>query len=228
MRVVIVAAALTCAACAAACSTGAVKPDPGNNKGGAADGPAAPPSGRAKTDQAALEPLTDEMVISRSQPAIFSVQPLADMQVSFPAEAVVRTSNDAVAPDPSQPSLVENEFERDRVAGTVSLKSKADYCWRKIADDPDRYLLLVELLRSTRTLKDRASGGGGSAFAVSREGILLTNAHVVDRPTTVPLDVLAEPLERTTTALTARFGAGPPERLKRVVARSLIGWFQAR
>jgi S1-C subfamily serine protease len=123
------------------------------------------------------------------------------------------------------PALVANEYQRDRSAGVIEdSKSQADYCWEKIAEAPDKYLKASDA--ETRRLEDRPYAHG-SGFAVSREGILLTNAHVVSDPDDLSptLSMLADPINQTVAELTREFGSEPPAALAKKLALSLGEWF---
>lgn len=135
--------------------------------------------------------LPEEMLVLRSQASVYKVFAKGDVQVTYPKEVSTKKSEDQTEP-PWRPrhyfSLVHREFERDWRDGVIeSSKNETEYCWEKVTDNPVKYLQA-----SAERDADLFTGtySSGSAFAVSREGILLTNAHVVSEP---PSDELLSP-----------------------------------
>jgi serine protease Do len=115
------------------------------------------------------------------------------------------------------------EYENDRQNQTIPESlSQSDYCWRKIAQNPEAYLDPGE----TKNQLFRY-GWSGSAFAVSREGILLTNAHVASDAT--KQDVIRQFFvffwgSKAISMVSAQIGGGPPGGDKDPAVLSLFHW----
>jgi len=106
-------------------------------------------------------------------------------------------------------------------------KSQADYCWEKVAEEPDKYLRATD--SQTRSLTD-APYAHGSGFVISREGYILTNAHVVSAPGAIapPVSALTDPIVKTIQTLTTEFGSEPSEAIKAKLVRGLLFWFRGQ
>lgn len=121
---------------------------------------------------AADAPFPESMVTLRAQPAVFFVRAIADIELQVPESVDVNV--DAVKRDLSR---VQNAGHGQ---ATVS-----DGNWDLIFQNPERYLIASGKLRTESRAED--IGWSGSAFAISREGILLTNAHVAGGSTSEPV-----------------------------------------
>lgn len=190
---------------------------------------------------------SSDIVVARVQPAVFKVVTFAHITIENRAvkpqlsgrsmakckagervEGVKCYCFDPFSPSPprNDPSCVETvlkaEYKRDYDAGIVPFRqSQGQYYWRKIADAPGKYLVIVDQVFTQETSlepflsKYDGPVATGTAFAVSREGVFLTNAHVIAPP---GKEILADPGdaaalfgERLLRYLTDDFGAIPDE-----------------
>ncbi len=115
----------------------------------------------------AAEPaLPDEMLVLLGQPSVYWVVSSGTFAVTMPSN--IRANLDALQAG-YMAGRNENKFPPN--AG------QAECYWLLIANSPATYLT-VAADRVTKT--SPAVSNTGTAFAVSREGILLTNAHVIE------------------------------------------------
>lgn len=119
-----------------------------------------------------LKPLNSVMLSAATEPAVFKVVTLADYQ------------------------LRDVKFARnpDMLASIAASPT----CWASIAESPGTYINTS--LRSDRILHVRKTFASGSSFAVSPQGVFLTNAHVIAPPDTTKL---AELLPGITSSLSS-------------------------
>lgn len=122
--------------------------------------------------------------------------------------------------------VVVQEYEQAKTNGSIdSSADRSSYCWQQVLRHPDEYL---EAAGSDGEVP-YSWGASGSAFAVSREGILLTNAHVVSVP---PKQEILEDFflrgwaDDSIRALSVEIGGAPPAGLdENAVKGRLFGWF---
>ena len=165
------------------------------------------------------KPLPPEMVVLRAQPAVFTVKTVSDVELTAPkAISANMPSLEADAPllrDPPGKKL-----------------TTAERYWTLIIGDPAKYLVASpELVVSN---SPNVFIGGGTAFAISREGILLTNAHVfsahaagvvTEAYSLLLVPSLVEEVERLKGTLgTAEFGADIQERFRTV----MYAWYGSK
>ena len=126
-------------------------------------------------------------------------------------------------------SLLANQYDADVKSEIIeSATTFAEYCWEKIADDPGRYLTAAPT--ETRAYAN-VCYASGSAFAVSHEGYLLTNAHLVsdDYMDAETVEACVAPdVDRILAALTTEFGEEPRPDTKQMVWISLDSWLAAQ
>lgn len=125
--------------------------------------------GMAALAPAADPPLPEDLVILRGQPSVFMVVTTSDVILDSPKQV----NCDLAALNADLPAV--------KFAGRGPV-TDADRYWALLGQNPGKYLVpSKELVR--QSFENARTGAAGTAFAVSREGIFLTNAHVVgDRP----------------------------------------------
>lgn len=168
--------------------------------------------------------LPEDLVVVRSQPAVFMILAVGDIEVTYP-ETVWPTLSPKCTPEGCK-TILEVEYERDQEAGVItSFADRASYFWNKIAENPGKYLFSSPF-KKTQLFKDVAYGAG-TGFAISREGILLTNAHVVADPQggTLPSELHEQLVLNTINNLSSEFGGGPTETVFPQLVLSLAQWF---
>jgi S1-C subfamily serine protease len=163
------------------------------------------------------EPLPPELLLVRAQPSVFRINSWGTVEIRYP-----RSASAAMA-------ALERAYDAERRALEPGAR-KSDYFWVKVATDPATYLQASDD-RATKVEED-AVCVSGTGFAVSREGILLTNAHVVADPIG-PLDpndletaflLLREPIEALRDRLAKDFGGECPLAQRPRVLPRLIHW----
>ena len=158
-------------------------------------------------------------VVAFAQPAVFPVTAFGDIEVTGPTAAALNRQ---------QISILVNQYKVDRRNGVIEMsKTESDYYWEKIAEDPSRYLIPDSSV--IRVTPDVAYTSG-SAFAVSREGYLLTNAHVVSDQGSLqtPLDALRDPAKQTISRLIRDIGQAPSAPVGNRVVYSLLKWLASQ
>jgi S1-C subfamily serine protease len=178
-------------------------------------------------------PLPEELVLARAQPAVFMIHALGDINVSYPKDVTVKGSlsrppSQATAKLDESRSVLEAEYARDLRDGLIAKnKIRSEYFWEKIAENPGKYLAASQEHESRSF--ENVQYAHGTGFAVSREGILLTNAHVVvgDEDSKLLSNVgfvlkfLGQPIDDMIATLSKQFGGKPTE----VVIIELAQWF---
>ena len=155
-----------------------------------------------------------------AQPGVFQVAAYGDVEARIPASFSLNKQ------------ALQAEFLRSKTEGSLGDLTEAQFYWRKIADDPDAYLKA-----SPETKKGVLSNINyllGSAFAISEEGVFLTNAHVLRDVGNEVLDenafrmILAQPLEANLEQLWREFSGGPIAADARPAEQSVLHWIAAR
>jgi S1-C subfamily serine protease len=162
-------------------------------------------------------PVPNDLVVVRAQPAVFSLQVRGNLRVTYPETCF------------ADMALLEEEYTAGR-AGAGPAVSRTDSWWGKLATDPAKYLR-ASVARETVELKD-SHYQSGTGFAVSREGILLTNAHVVADPPKgwafndldSALVNLNRPLHALLERLTQDFKGPLPQSIRQRVVINLVEW----
>lgn len=192
--------------------------------------------GTARADELALP---SESILARSQASVFLVVSYADYNLTIPKKV-------AFVPGPDGAPLVFADYEALRAADKIKPGvSKSDVCWFLIAEGVGRYLKVTENETKREPME---LSGSGTAFAVSKEGILLTNAHNVLDPADgdVPMRTLFTVLDRTIDELSgltaaeqligraggrpqgSSLGGRPPQGLVTPLTRTLFTWLHGQ
>lgn len=107
--------------------------------------------------------------------------------------------------------------------------TSAVFKWVQIAAEPDKYLRVSDEMQPIELHDTRL--GHGTAYAVSREGVLLTNRHVIDHEVISPFCQEVEPVGFTSLVVhrLEAFGAwdGDPE-LESLVCEFLTKWYASK
>jgi S1-C subfamily serine protease len=162
------------------------------------------------------ETLPQDMQVLSAEPGVFKVIQSVDAIISYPAVALKQSLIHSPLYESS--SIVEQEAEQ------AGARDKAGFCWDKVLSEPEKYL------EATPKTITGAYGLAGSAFAVSNEGVLLTNAHVVADPTKEKILFtfyeiwLRQALDTISDAL----HGGPPTKFdKEEIANDLYTWYMS-
>lgn len=163
-----------------------------------------------------------ELQIVAAEPAVFLVDVYGDYELTYPKQVVIEDGK------------LGRDVAAARAAGAVPAgRSDAEHAWVLLAGNPAGYLAASEeSLTASLTGRPYSSG---TAFAVSREGILLTNAHVLadPDPEKVPHSAaVAELCEKNVLPVLeglAKFLGGEPAAADAPeVARAVVGWWVGR
>jgi trypsin-like peptidase len=172
-------------------------------------------------------PLPEDMAVLRAQPAVFMILMIGDIEVIYPKTVITKRINGLIHSPLYNDSLLETDYKHDIESGAIeATKNRVDYYWEKIVGNPGKYLEVGE--KETQLLKKDLILGSGTGFAVDRQGILLTNAHVVsDTADTIPkrTPLIQQLIQNTINNLSSEFGGGPPEATKKQLIESLGDWF---
>lgn len=157
-----------------------------------------------------------EMQIVAAQPAVFTVVVRGDFDLTYPKRISLNKQ------------LLVKDAAAFKAAGQLNgITSETDQLWATLIHDPQKYLIIGSETE-TKFVRGRVFGTG-TAFAVSREGILLSNAHVFGDPNVQSLKGLRNDMELqnehgnpTAKMLVAEIGAIPSEALTDAVIRGLL------
>jgi S1-C subfamily serine protease len=145
--------------------------------------------------------LPSESILARSQASVFLIVSYADYNVTIPKKVDLVTGPDGVP-------LVFADYETFRASGRIKPgDTKHEFCWSLMVANLERYLKITVKESKQEPMEVR---GSGTAFAVSKEGILVTNAHNVIDPADgeLPIHSLFPVLDRTIDELSGVTAAG--------------------
>jgi S1-C subfamily serine protease len=173
----------------------------------------------AAPEKSKLRPPTeDELESMRALPAVYRIRTWGKYVVDFPQDFTIDLT------------ALQASYDKDLAAGTIpETTSKRQYLWNKAAEDFSRCLKASGENRGRKTL---VCTGHGSGVVVSREGFLLTNAHVVDedKPWLEADEVqgieerLDGALESLGKQLIAKLG-GPPDERGKLILQRIYAWY---
>ena len=117
---------------------------------------------------------TDPLQAMRALPGVFHIYMVGDVDIHPPKSVELRLNE------------LDEQFQQAQTAGEIPREMTASmFRWITLALEPKKYLLPLESGEVIR-LKDRHVGSG-TGFAISRNGIVLTNRHVVENQENKPL-----------------------------------------
>jgi S1-C subfamily serine protease len=133
-----------------------------------------------------LKQLNGVMLSAVTEPAVFKVVTLAEYQLR---DVRFVRNPDALIPIAASPN-----------------------CWATIADSPGQYI--TTSLKSDRILSVRKTFATGSSFAVSPQGVFLTNAHVIAPPDSTKLEELLPAIAESLAPLVSGLHGRNPTQLE--------------
>jgi len=161
--------------------------------------------------------LPPELLVTAAQPAVFRIMTYGDIDLRLPNQLIV---DDA-------------KLKKDYEAGTNKAPgaSLARYFWDRVAVTPEQYLA-VDSRRVALKVENKPCGSG-TGFLISREGIVLTNAHVVadqiEPITPQTLDIFAQQVAAEMDVRIKQFSdfvGGPPSVEQRPAAyQAILRWY---
>ncbi|MFI5401646.1 MAG: serine protease [Planctomycetota bacterium] len=160
-----------------------------------------------------------ELQVVAAQPAVFMITAYGDYELTYPEGVIVDVEK------------LGNDVAAARAAGAVPEgRSDAEHAWVLLAAAPDAYLATRGGTLS-KSMVDRPYKSG-TAFAVSREGILLTNAHVLTDPdpaqipnTSAVLEMFQQSVQPVLLGLAEKLGGPPAEAQAVDLATAVIDWW---
>ncbi len=139
--------------------TGRIRRAVGRNDGHDSPIPVRHATGTARPRVLKTADLPKEMIVEGAQPSVFKLIREVSLTVTYPNEIHFKKPSDVA--------------DWADTGGT-------EHCWRRLmAEGPGKYLTYNNRVRETF---DNEVLGTGSAFAISEQGVLLTNAHMVADP----------------------------------------------
>jgi hypothetical protein len=172
----------------------------------------------AQRPEAALKGDPD-LALMRSLPGVYMVRFFGVGEVSVPSAIEIHLEG------------LDREFETAVASGKIPADTdRVEFKWQRLREEPQAYLKpSAEMLTAKQDVE-----AWGTAFAISREGILLTNRHVVENKPE-PLDARTvdgyapEPFARMADSLISGLGRLPSDPQTRFVTIvSLLDWFGRR
>ena len=123
-------------------------------------------------------PVPPEMLVLSAQPAVFQIQVCGDFVAECPTTFGVNYD------------ALDKDYHSEVAAGRLPADAlESVYIWSRVVANADQ-CFIAGTERQKVTLEDRQFGHG-TTFAVSREGIFVTNAHVIADPVGQALDANA-------------------------------------
>ena len=133
-------------------------------------------SGRSGSENVTVP---NEFLLIRTYPSVFKIFSDLEYNYSYPTNFTLKKNTDGI-------SILASEYQKELESGNLnSLLSKAEYYWNKVASNPDKYIETSNY----KTINFGATGSG-TGFFISREGVLITNAHVVSVKQKIPKEDL--------------------------------------
>jgi S1-C subfamily serine protease len=159
-------------------------------------------------------PTLRELLVVRAQLSVYEVWAVGDVQVTYPNSVTLNRP------------LLEDVY---KIAKTS--ENRAAFFWSQIGQYPDKYLEASQE-PVNKTINDDTYASG-TAFAISWEGIFLTNAHVVADPDrqlllgdpNAAFSRLEKPIRAEADKLAGELNADCPVEILPVVQAGLIDWF---
>jgi len=188
-------------------------------------------SPKSRADEQVLE----ELLVVRAQPAVFKVVAFGDIVVTTPKSVSLRPASEEEKESTvgKARTLLEQDYQQGVAKGEIDrTKSLKDYAWEAIADNPQRFLR-ASIDSVTETVRQDVVYSAGTGFAVSREGILLTNAHVLWGMVVelddigVAIEFLSDFMERALLTIASQVGEPSDAMAPRVVS-ALVKWLVPR
>ena len=172
----------------------------------------------AQRPEAALKGEPD-LALMRSLPGVYMVRFFGVGEVSVPSAIEIHLEG------------LDREFEAAVASGEIPANTdRAEFKWHRLRSEPQAYLKPSEEMLTAKQDVEC----WGTAFAVSQEGILLTNRHVVESKP-APLDARTvdgyapEPFARMADSLITQLGGLPSDpQTQFVTIFSLLDWFGQR
>ena len=156
-----------------------------------------------------------------AQPAVFRLLVFHDSEVDTPASI----STDL--------QLLRDDYNKAVLGGNLAGLTEPEFYWRKLSEHPARYLH-PSTARTHQTTRNKADASG-SAFAVSEEGILITNAHMVSDDSSELLQdpkyvfgLLQQPFVSEWNHLTLELRGSPAAADTESVTGALLLWYASQ
>lgn len=161
----------------------------------------------------------------RAQPSVYKIFEYGDIEMRIPNK--VSANDDALMRAYAADGGVPGGADR------LNDPKLTQYLWTKLAQDPGQYLAFDGERAAMRLENELMASGTG--FLVSRDGIVLTNAHVIgdmaDQPLTNDPIILAgligDACDEFMQQTTVLFGGEPSAELAPQVVTSVLQWFGA-
>lgn len=181
---------------------------------------------KVPTYAAALEEdVAANLKLVRAQPAVYRILEYGDLALRIPDK--VEVDDDALMRAYAADGGVPADADRSKDPALTK------FLWFKLSQDPSAYLRF-DGHRAAQTFEDELMASG-TGFLVSRDGLVLTNAHVIadmeDQPLTNDPLVLATLIGEACDAFMEQtsllFGGEPEPQMAPDVATSILQWFAA-
>jgi S1-C subfamily serine protease len=162
--------------------------------------------------------LPSNMLVVRAQPAVYRVLNFGDIELRIPKSVIIDLNT------------IREAWDAQEKPGNATDEDKNAYIWAELIADLGTYVLVTDEQVLSRQEDQLMSSGTG--FLVSREGIVLTNAHVIadmdDQPLPgdplVRLRMLGSHANDWVGQFTELVGAAPDDELKPAVFGAVLEW----